>query len=49
MAAGAALDLRPIVAGNTGPIVSFLLFGSLPIGATFDSDTGRIGDKVLKA
>lgn len=47
--AGATLDLRPVVAGNTGPIVSYLLFGALPLGATFDSDTGRIGGKALKA
>ncbi|MDP9559938.1 UNVERIFIED_ORG: hypothetical protein J2740_001108 [Rhizobium nepotum] len=47
--AGAALDLRPVVAGNTGPIVSHLLFGKLPLGATFDSDSGRIGGRALKA
>lgn len=47
--AGAALDLRPVVAGNTRPIVSHLLFGKLPLGATFDSDSGRIGGRALKA
>ncbi|OCJ63472.1 hypothetical protein A6U97_13385 [Agrobacterium tumefaciens] len=47
--AGSALDLRPVVAGNTGPIVSHLLFGKLPIGATFDAHSGRIGGRALKA
>ncbi|WP_457582379.1 Ig domain-containing protein [Ensifer canadensis] len=47
--AGAALDLRPVVAGNTGLIVSHLLFGKLPLGATFDADSGRIGGRALKA
>ncbi len=49
MIAGAALDLRPVVAGNTGLIVSHLLFGKLPLGATFDADSGRIGGRALKA
>lgn len=49
VAAGAALDLRPVVAGASGPIVSFLLFGSLPLGATFDAATGRIAGRALKA
>ncbi len=47
--AGAALDLRPVVAGNTRPIVSHLLSGKLPLGATFDADSGRIGGRALKA
>ncbi len=46
--AGAMLDLRPVVAGNTGPIESYLLFGALPLGATFDADSGRIGGRALE-
>ncbi|NTF42583.1 putative Ig domain-containing protein, partial [Rhizobium rhizogenes] len=47
--AGAMLDLRPVVAGASGPIVSFLLFGKLPLGATFDAATGRIAGRALQA
>lgn len=46
--AGAALDLRPVVSGASGSNVSFLLFGKLPLGATFNSDTGRIAGRALK-
>lgn len=46
--AGAAIDLRPVVAGASGPIVSFLLFGELPIGATFNATTGRISGRALE-
>jgi len=49
MTAGAAIDLRPVVAGASGPIVSFLMFGELPIGATFNAATGRIAGRALKA
>lgn len=49
MTAGTAINLRPVVAGASGPIVSFLMFGELPIGATFNAATGRIGGKALKA
>lgn len=48
--AGAALDLRPvihpIVTGRQPPAVTYLLFGRLPSGATFDTATGRIGGRV---
>ncbi|WP_421357868.1 Ig domain-containing protein [Agrobacterium rosae] len=47
--AGAALDLRPVAAGASGPIVSFLLFGTLPIGATFNATAGSIGGRPLEA
>ncbi len=50
--AGAALDLhpvvRPIVTGRQPPAVTYLLFGRLPEGATFDAATGRIGGRVLE-
>lgn len=46
---GGALDLRPEVVGASGRIVSYLLFGRLPIGATFDAETGRIGGRGLVA
>lgn len=49
VAVGAALDLRPSVSGASGPIVSFLLIGKLPLGATFDAATGRIAGRALKA
>ena len=53
MTAGAALDLhpvvRPIVTGRQPPAVTYLLFGRLPEGATFDAATGRIGGRVLEA
>nr|WP_304655677.1 Ig domain-containing protein [Neorhizobium galegae] len=49
VAAGAELDLRPVVSGASGPVVSYLLFGRLPLGGTFDASTGRIGGRVLKA
>lgn len=48
--AGAALDLRPVihpvVTGRQSPFVTYLLFGRLPGGATFDAATGRIGGRV---
>lgn len=42
---GGALDLRPEVVGASGRIVSYLLIGRLPIGATFDAYSGRIGGR----
>lgn len=53
VAAGAALDLRPVihpvVTGRQSPSVTYLLFGRLPGGATFDAATGRIGGRALEA
>ncbi len=50
--AGAALDLRPVihpvVTGRQPPPVTFLLFGRLPEGATFDASTGRIGGRAME-
>lgn len=50
---GAALDLRPVihpvVTGRKPPSVTYLLFGRLPLGATFDPTTGRIGGRALEA
>ena len=50
--AGAALDLRPvvnpIVTGRQPPSVTYLLFGRLPEGATFDAATGRIGGRTME-
>src|SRR5690348_4146250 len=39
--AGATLDLRPVASGASGT-VSYSYFGTLPLGGTFDADTGRI-------
>ena len=47
--AGAALDLRPVVAGASGSIVSYAYFGTLPLGATFDAASGSISGKALRA
>lgn len=51
--AGAALDLRPvvnpIVVGLPPRSLTYLLFGRLPSGATFDAATGMIGGRVLEA
>lgn len=44
---GGALDLRPVVAGASGSL-SYLLFGRLPIGATFDARTGRIAGRAVE-
>ena len=49
VAASAALDLHPVVSGASGPIVSYLLFGRLPTGATFDPDSGKISGRALIA
>ncbi|TBF94517.1 hypothetical protein ELG83_10485 [Rhizobium leguminosarum] len=46
---GGVLDLRPVVSGASGAIVSYLLFGRLPIGATFDAESGRISGRGLVA
>lgn len=48
VASGAALDLRPVVSGASVPIMSYLLFGRLPIGATFNAATGRISGRALE-
>nr|WP_234892145.1 Ig domain-containing protein [Sinorhizobium meliloti] len=45
--ASVALDLCPVVGGASGSL-SFLLFGRLPIGATFNAGTGRIGGRALE-
>lgn len=49
---GAALDLRavihPVVTGRQPPPVTYLLFGKLPPGATFDASTGWIGGRALE-
>jgi|GEM_PF-3456940 len=50
--AGAALDLRsvvlPIVTGLPPRALTYLLFGRLPPGATFDAATGRIGGRAVE-
>ncbi|MEH0292518.1 Ig domain-containing protein [Agrobacterium sp. CCNWLW71] len=50
--AGAPLDLRPvvlpIVTGLPPHSLTYLLFGRLPEGATFDAATGKIGGRVLE-
>lgn len=46
---GGVLDLHPIAVGASGRIVSYLLFGRLPIGGTFDAESGRIGGRGLVA
>lgn len=48
VAAGAALDLRPVVSGASGR-PSYSYSGRLPLGATFDVATGRIGGRALIA
>ncbi|PDS61269.1 hypothetical protein CO653_34165 [Rhizobium anhuiense] len=45
---GGVLDLRPDIVGASGRIVSYLLFGQLPIGSTFSAATGRISGRGLK-
>lgn len=51
--AGTALDLhpviRPVVTGRQPPPVTYLLFGRLPSGATFDAETGMISGRLLEA
>jgi Putative Ig domain len=44
---GNTLDLRPVVSGASGSL-SYLLFGRLPIGATFDARTGRIAGRAVE-
>ncbi|MCQ1770365.1 Ig domain-containing protein [Neorhizobium galegae] len=50
---GAALELRPVIhpvmTGRQPPAVTYLLFGRLPEGATFDPTTGRIGGRAVEA
>lgn len=46
VAAGAALDLRPVVSGASG-LVSYSYYGRLPLGATFDVATGRVAGRAL--
>jgi hypothetical protein len=46
--AGAALDLRPVVAGASGS-VSYSYSGSLPLGGAFAASTGRITGRALIA
>jgi hypothetical protein len=48
VAAGAALDLRPVVSGASG-LVSYSYYGRLPLGATFDVATGRVAGRALIA
>lgn len=48
VAAGAALDLRLVVSGASGS-VSYSYYGRLPLGATFDADSGRIAGRALIA
>lgn len=49
---GAAIDLHPvihpIVTGRRPPPLTYLLFGRLPEGATFDARTGRIGGRAME-
>lgn len=48
VAVGSALDLRPVVSGASGSL-SYSYSGRLPLGATFDVATGRIGGRALIA
>lgn len=48
VAAGAALDLRPVVSGASGAL-SYSYSGRLPLGAAFDVETGRIAGRALIA
>lgn len=48
VAAGAALDLRPVVSGASGSL-SYSYSGRLPLGATFDVAMGRIAGRALVA
>lgn len=48
VAAGGALDLRPVVSGASGSL-SYSYSGRLPLGATFDAATGRIAGRALMA
>jgi Putative Ig domain len=44
---GGTLNLRPVVSGGWAPL-SYLLGGRLPLGATFDARTGRIGGRPVE-
>lgn len=48
VAAGAALDLRPVLSGASGSVL-YSYSGRLPLGATFDTDSGRIAGRALVA
>jgi len=48
VAAGGALDLRPVVSGASGSL-SYSYSGRLPLGATFDVASGRIAGRALVA
>ncbi|MXN44087.1 hypothetical protein GR138_02730 [Shinella kummerowiae] len=48
MAAGAALDLGPVVFGASSSL-SYSYSGRLPLGATFHTSTGRIDGRALIA
>lgn len=48
VAAGATLDLRPVVSGASGSL-SYSHSGRLPLGATFDVASGRIAGRALIA
>jgi hypothetical protein len=48
VAAGEALDLRPVVSGTSGS-VTYSYSGALPLGGTFDTATGRIAGRALIA
>lgn len=48
VAAGAALDLRPVVSGASG-LVSYSYSGRLPLGASFDAKAGKIAGRALEA
>lgn len=48
VAAGAALDLRPVVSGASGSL-SYSYSGRLPLGAAFHAATGRIDGRALIA
>ncbi|MFC3163267.1 MULTISPECIES: putative Ig domain-containing protein [Ciceribacter] len=48
VAAGAALDLRPVVSGASGSL-SYSYSGRLPLGVSFDVKTGRIDGRALVA
>ncbi|WP_113048383.1 Ig domain-containing protein [Agrobacterium tumefaciens] len=48
VAAGAVLDLRPVVSGASGSL-SYSYSGRIPLGVTFDVATGRIAGRALIA
>lgn len=48
VAAGATLDLRPVISGASVAL-SYSYSGKLPLGAIFDAATGRVTGKALKA